>query len=182
MRILILLEMQALLTFSHSLMAGSKAIMTTKISSGDWPVETASSLQKSPFFLMGVVHRHFKNDAQRLLMSEYDITTEMLKALEVVNSLGPLSQQKLADSLMNERSATKRLVDNLIKRELIIATKDENNQKHKLLALSKEGRSVQLSGSKILIQAEKKWLSGLNEDEIKSLSILCKKLAINNIT
>lgn len=142
-------------------------------------LNTAKSLEQSPFFMMGVVHRHFRNQAQKELMANYDITTEMLKALEVVHCFEPMSQQKLADALMNERSATKRLVDNLIKRNLITAIKDINNQKHKLLTLSEEGKIIRKHGDVIMQRLEKKWLSSLKEEEIKSIISICNKLSSN---
>ena len=139
----------------------------------------AKRLEQSPFFMMGIVHRHFRNNAQKELMSKYDITTEMLKALEVINCFEPMSQQKLADALMNERSATKRLVDNLIKRDLVIATKDPNNQKHKLLSVSKNGNEIRTLGSAIMQRLEKEWLSVLTDDEIQIIKTICKKLTSN---
>ena len=142
-------------------------------------LNTAKSLEQSPFFMMGVVHRHFRNQAQKELMANYDITTEVLKALEVVHCFEPMSQQKLADALMNERSATKRLVDNLIKRNLITAIKDINNQKHKLLTLSEEGKIIRKHGDVIMQRLEKKWLSSLKEEEIKSIISICNKLSSN---
>lgn len=139
----------------------------------------AKSLEQSPFFMMGVVHRHFRNQAQKELMANYDITTEMQKALEVINCFEPISQQKLADALMNERSATKRLVDNLIKRNLVTTIKDENNQKHKLLTLTEEGTKTRKLGDIIMQKLERKWLSSLESNEIESIITICNKLSSN---
>lgn len=144
---------------------------------------TASiGLGKSPFFLMGVVYRHFRNDAQRLLMADYNISTEMLKALEVIHHHEMITQQNLADILMNERSATKRLVDNLIKRDLIIAIKDENNLKNKLLSITASGEVTRDSGNLIMQSLEKKWLESLSSSEIESVKSICHKISANNIT
>ncbi|MGF1684006.1 MarR family winged helix-turn-helix transcriptional regulator [Photobacterium minamisatsumaniensis] len=151
--------------------------MTTKARYSQLSI--SKNLEDSPFFMMGVVHRYFRNQAQKELSAKYDITTEMQKALEVVNSFELISQQKLADALMNERSATKRLVDNLIKRDLLIAVKDENNQKHKLLKLSDLGAEVRASGNTIMKQLESDWLEKLSETEIEDLNKTLRKLTMN---
>ncbi|OIQ26385.1 MarR family transcriptional regulator [uncultured Vibrio sp.] len=143
--------------------------------------ETSLSLKASPFFIMGIVHRHFRNDANRSLMEKFDISTEMLKALEIISHHKVITQQKLADITMNERSATKRLVDNLVKRELIVFMKDENNLKHKLLTLTPDGKKTKDLGSKILKKLEQQWLDKLDQNDINNLKTTCYKLAIENI-
>ncbi|WP_087024194.1 MarR family winged helix-turn-helix transcriptional regulator [Thaumasiovibrio subtropicus] len=133
--------------------------------------------ESSPFFHMGVVHRHFRNEGHRRLMQHHDITTEMQKAMEMIATFQPISQQKLADALLTERSTMKRLVDNLIKRELIVVTKDENNQKTKLLSLTEFGEETRTSGNVIMQALQAEWLEGLNGDEISTLNSLLNKIA-----
>ena len=125
---------------------------------------------------MAIITRHHRSASQEKLRECTDITLEMLCALEVIHSLQPLPQQQLANSLMCDRSAAKRTVDNLIKRELAKVSKDEANRKHKIISLSSEGDVVRRKGGAIMRQTSREYLSPLDEQEQVELMRLCKKI------
>jgi len=133
-------------------------------------------LEKSHLFNMAIITRHHRSASQEKLRECTDITLEMLFALEVINTLQPLPQQLLANSLMCDRSAAKRTVDNLIKRGLANVSKDEANRKHKIISLSSEGDAVRRKGGAIMQQTSREYLSPLDEQEQVELMRLCKKI------
>jgi len=133
-------------------------------------------LEKSHFFNMAIITRHHRSASQEKLRQCSDITIEMLCALEVIHSLQPLPQQQLANSLMCDRSAAKRTVDNLIKRQLAVVSKDESNRKHKIISLSDEGEKVRKKGKAIMQETSNSYLSALDEQEQAELMRLCKKI------
>ncbi|MCF1428100.1 MAG: winged helix DNA-binding protein [Shewanella sp.] len=65
-----------------------------------------------------------------------------MRALPVLVNLREVPQQTLCDRLHRKRSVIKRLVDNCIKRELIVAHKSEQNKKARYLSLTDKGRAV----------------------------------------
>lgn len=133
-------------------------------------------LEKSHFFNMAIITRHHRSVGQEKLRACSDITLEMLCALEVIHSLQPLPQQQLANSLMCDRSAAKRTVDNLLKRGLAHVSKDESNRKHKLVSLSDDGEAIRTKGRAIMQQTSSEYLSPLDEQEQAELMRLCKKI------
>jgi len=80
---------------------------------------------------------------------------------------------------MNERSTVKRLVDNLVKRELVEIVAHPTNRKTKLIQLTDQGETVRLKGNQIVTDVQSQWLDALPESErahLKSaLSLLLEK-------
>ncbi|GAM67979.1 transcriptional regulator [Vibrio ishigakensis] len=137
-------------------------------------------LNESIFFLMGVVYRRFRNEAQEQLLEQHDITTEMQKALEILSFYQELPQQALADKLMKERSTVKRLVDNMHKRDLVEFIPHPTNLKVKLIKLSAKGREVHASGNQIVTATQQEWLSSLGiDDELALKRALIRMLESN---
>lgn len=122
-------------------------------------------LHESTFFLMGVAYRRFRNQIQEVLLDKHDITTEMQKALEILDYHKELSQQALAEKLMKERSTVKRLVDNMLKRELVTTVSHPTNQKLKLIQLTASGKIVHKSGNEIVTKIQCQWLNTLDENQ-----------------
>ncbi|WP_076408982.1 MarR family winged helix-turn-helix transcriptional regulator [Shewanella sp. UCD-KL12] len=133
-------------------------------------------LDSSPSFIMGLAYKQFRTIASQMLNAEFDITLEMLGALRVLTHLGEVPQQTLAETLNRERSVTKRLVDNCIKRELIIARKSDTNKKARYLVVTDKGLLVKKQASAKLQKVIDDFYSPLTSDEQKLLLSLCKKL------
>lgn len=133
-------------------------------------------LDSSPSFIMGLAYKQFRTIASQMLSSEFDITLEMLGALRVLTHLGEVPQQTLAETLNRERSVTKRLVDNCIKRELIMARKSDTNKKARYLVVTDKGLQVKKQASTKLQKVIEDFYSPLAADEQKLLLSLCKKL------
>ncbi len=143
-------------------------------------LDSTPQLENSPLYLMSVVHRLHRNKANELI-APFDITLEMLSALNCIEYHQPIKQQDLANKLVLERSVTKRNVDNLLKRELVEVVKDENNKKNKLLALTPAGSKVRQQVSDKMDQLQQDWVSDLSPEERLQLNQLLKKLLIANL-
>lgn len=143
--------------------------------------DSTPTLEANPLFLMSIVHRSFRKQAQEKLSEHFDITLEMLAALEVIAHHQPLTQQSLGNKLVTERSATKRHVDNLIKRNLVQVSKHEVNKKSKMLTITCEGKTVSERGSKMMHDLKVAWLSCLDEQDQTKLLSISKQLLISNI-
>ena len=148
--------------------------MTTQL---DLLPELASSAP----FMMGLAYKQFRTLANQVLLCNYDITVEMLGALRVLKHLGQVPQQSLASNLRRERSATKRLVDNCIKRELISVHKCDNNKKARYLALTDKGINILTIANAALQAQVDQFYAPLSDAEQASLLELCKKLVRKDI-
>lgn len=138
-------------------------------------------LNNSISFIMGLAYKQFRTLANQALASELDITLEMLGALRVLAHQGKIAQQALAEALHRERSVTKRLVDNCIKRGLIETHKSEANKKARYLALTEKGMKVKEKSHHSLQRVIANYYSPLTSDEQQLLLGLCKKLIQDDI-
>lgn len=138
-------------------------------------------LEASASFMMGLAYKQFRTLANQALSVKLGISLEMLGALRVLAHSGEIPQQGLAESLQRERSATKRLVDNCIKRELITSYKTETNKKAKYLAITDKGLQVKEQASVILSGIIEQFYEPLTAQERDTLLVLCRKLIKDDI-
>lgn len=138
-------------------------------------------LREKTFFVLNVVHKTFRQKAQQTLHKHFDITLEMLCALTVIQQAQPLNQQALADLVISERSAAKRLVDNMIKRQLVIAGTSAGNRRHRMLSLTRHGEQVAAGAGQLMDEIEAEFLQVLTDEEQSTLLNLSHKLLQANL-
>lgn len=138
-------------------------------------------LDNNTSFIMGLAYKQFRTLANQKLIADFDITLEMQGVLRVLAHLGEVPQQTLAETLHRERSVTKRLVDNCIKRGLVEARKSEINKKARYLALTEKGTKTKELASVCLQKVNTDYYSPLLANEQQLLQTLCKKLIQDNI-
>ncbi|KXO13845.1 Transcriptional regulator, MarR family [Moritella sp. JT01] len=134
------------------------------------------TLDNSISFMMGLAYKQFRTLANQVLVTEFDITLEMLGTLRALEQLGELPQQKLAEALLRERSVIKRLVDNCIKRKLIAAHKSDTNKKARYLSITAKGIAVKDAAHKRIQQVTTDYYSPLTAEEQQQLLTLNKKI------
>ncbi|WP_299807738.1 MarR family transcriptional regulator [uncultured Shewanella sp.] len=144
-------------------------------------IKIVPELEASTSFIMGLAYKQFRTLANQALSAKLGISLEMLGALKVLAHGGEMPQQGLAEGLQRERSATKRLVDNCIKRELITSYKTETNKKAKYLVITEKGLQVKEQASAILAEIIEQFYEPLTTEERDSLLVICRKLIKDDI-
>lgn len=139
-------------------------------------ITSIPELDNSPSFIMGLAYKQFRTLASQALLDEFDISLEMLGAMRTLIYLGEVPQQTLAESLRRERSVTKRLVDNCIKRGLLEARKSEINKKARYLMITDKGREIKEQADSRLQQIIADFFAPLTTEELTLLHGLCSKL------
>ncbi|MGF1726100.1 MarR family winged helix-turn-helix transcriptional regulator [Photobacterium nomapromontoriensis] len=139
-------------------------------------ITSIPELDNSPSFIMGLAYKQFRTLASQALLDEFDISLEMLGAMRTLIHLGKVPQQTLAESLRRERSVTKRLVDNCIKRGLLEAHKSDTNKKARYLTITDKGREIKEQADCRLKQITNAFFAPLDTSEITLLHQLCRKL------
>ncbi|WP_028109252.1 MarR family winged helix-turn-helix transcriptional regulator [Ferrimonas futtsuensis] len=138
-------------------------------------------LDNSLTFIMSLAQKQYRAICTQRLQQEFDITLEMVGAMKVLNHLGCIPQQQLADVLKRDRSVTKRLVDNCIKRGLICAGKSDANRKARMLSLTEEGERVNLACTPLLKQVQTQFFEGVSEQEQRLLRGILEKLVREDV-
>ncbi|WP_318465182.1 MarR family winged helix-turn-helix transcriptional regulator [Photobacterium leiognathi] len=139
------------------------------------------ALNESLSFTMGLAYKQFRSLATSALATEFDITLEMLGALRVLSHLGEVPQQAVSDALHRERSVTKRLIDNCIKRELITVKKSEQNKKARYLVITEKGQDIAQKATQCITNINHDFFAPLSDEERDLLTKLNKKLIRHDI-
>lgn len=139
-------------------------------------ITNVPELDNSISFLMGVSYKQFRTLANQQISEKFEITLEMLGMLCVLAHVGKIGQQKLAETLKRERSVTKRLVDNCIKRGLIKVYKSDLNKKARYLVLTEKGLKVKKDAHHCVKIIASNYYAPLTLEEQQTLRHLCKKL------
>ncbi|GAD01710.1 MarR family winged helix-turn-helix transcriptional regulator [Agarivorans albus] len=109
------------------------------------------------------------------------MTLEMSRALVAVQENQPLSQQQLADIVQNERSATKRMVDNLEERGYLTTSKSATNKKLKMLNLTKLGEDELKKVKSTITDIEKEVFECLSKEEYEEFLRLIRIIGAHNL-
>lgn len=133
-------------------------------------------LDSSLSFTLGLTYKQFRTIANQSLNTQFDITLEMLGALRVLDHLGEIPQQTVAEALQRERSVTKRLIDNCIKRNLVAVKKSEYNKKARYLALTSKGLEVKQQADITIKTIAADYYAPLTQQEQQQLLSLCQRL------
>lgn len=139
-------------------------------------VKLNDKIERQPMFICGTVHRLFRNKVTTLLSEKQLMTLEMSRALVAVKENQPLSQQQLADIVQNERSATKRMVDNLEKRGYLTTYKSETNKKLKMLSLTELGDNELEKAKQTIVSVENEIFDCLTAEEFDVFLDLIRKI------
>jgi DNA-binding MarR family transcriptional regulator len=102
--------------------------------------ELARDLTKSIRELRTIMRQHIQ---VKLREYQFDISFELLEVLVFLWRQDGVNQQEIADFIIKDKSSTTYLIDNLVKRNLVLRAADENDRRNKLIFLTREGRQLQ---------------------------------------
>ncbi len=137
-------------------------------------------LSDKHFFILNMLIKKYRNQAHTDYLSKLDVTLEMCSILKTIEYLGSASQQQIANRVNSERSSVKRLIDNLIKRDLVLASKCEHNKKIRLIMLTENGKQLLNHVSDYLSELQDIYLKKITEEEAATLLRITKKLLEND--
>lgn len=85
----------------------------------------------------------------RIKDEQLDLTYEMLQLLGVLWASGEMNQQQLADRIQKNKASVTSLIDNLVKRGLVMRVEDSVDRRNKIVRLTNEGNAQESSALKI---------------------------------
>ena len=124
-------------------------------------------------FITARTHRTMLNTLnQRLIQNEIGITAEQAFVIINLFSQDGIPQQELSDKIFKEKSSTKRLIDSLERKDLIIRIPDQNDKRNKLIYLTHGGKKVNSKLRKIIFRL----LTDAQENIDKKEMEICKNV------
>jgi DNA-binding MarR family transcriptional regulator len=110
------------------------------------------------------------------ILDDYDITNQQFNILRILRgSKRPLSTLQIRDRMLDKMSDTSRIVDRLVKKELVEKTVCEADKRLVDIRITDKGMALLLELDNRNEDTDK-LLSSLNEQEAKQLNLLLDKL------
>ncbi len=95
-------------------------------------------------YLVGEVSRSaHKNVSNTFIQRKFDVTVEQFGVLALLWYKEGVKQQEIADELRRDKTTITRIVENMIKRNLIVRIPDTKDRRNKLIYLTQKGKELQ---------------------------------------
>ena len=111
-------------------------------------------------------------------LSEYDLTTSQFGVLEAVYHLGPMQTGELGAKILKSSGNMTLVIDNLVKRGLVVRERQEEDRRCIEIHLSEEGKALIDSIWAKHENGVLETFSALTVVEQEQLGALCRKLGL----
>lgn len=114
-----------------------------------------------------------------LRQSNIGLTPEQFLVIDILWNQGPMSQQKIADSIRKDKNSVTKLVDALEKKELVRREQDSRDHRSKIITLTKKAEGMKLDAKEKGISMLDSMLEGISEDELRNFLDTLNKMTVN---
>ena len=104
------------------------------------------------------------------------ISVSQCYTLEILHRFGPLKMNQLSDRMCLTISTMTRIIDQLVKKRLVLRDEDAKDRRIRLIRLTEEGKKVYQSAWKNTFQSEKAILESFSEEHREVLINFLKRL------
>lgn len=120
----------------------------------------------------------WSNDILLMALKPYDISLQQFNVLRILRGQKgkPANLSTLNDRMVTKASNTTRLVDKLLKKELVNRSTCPSNRRKIEITITEAGLSLLDELDKVVTQAENKITTQLDNNEIEQLNNLLNKL------
>ena len=132
--------------------------------------ELARELGRSITELRTSLRQHIQ---VKIRENDIDISFELLEVLAYLFRKDGVNQQEIADIMFKDKSSMTYLLDNLVKRNMVKRTEDENDRRNKLIYLTEKGKSLQDVFDPWITETYEKAAKGIKSADIeKAMSLI----------
>lgn len=117
--------------------------------------------------------------AAALKKNNLGLTPEQFLLVDILWNQGPMSQQKMADTMHKDKNSITKLVDALMGKGFVVRKQDENDKRSNILHLTRKAESMKGEAKEAGILMLDKVLDGISEDELKNFLSTLKKMTDN---
>lgn len=110
---------------------------------------------------------------------EVDITFELLEILAYLYRKDGVNQQEIADVMTKDKSSMTYLIDNLVKRGMVVRKEDKGDRRNKLIFLTEKGKQLEKELNPWVVEIYEKATEGLHAGDIQKALLLVQKMNEN---
>ena len=109
-----------------------------------------------------------------------EITPEQWTVLSFLWKEDGITQQKLCDATFKDKPSMTRLIDNLVKQDLVYRDTAPNDRRSNLIFLTKQGKSIKDKANAAVTDTARSALAGIDENGLEQVRATLK-LVFSNI-
>lgn len=139
-------------------------------------------LSKEIAVYLNIAHCRVKQyTAAMLRKNRIDLTPEQFLLIDLLWNQGPMSQQRLADSMHKDKNSITKLVDALESKGFVERHQDKADRRSNTIVLTPKSESIKTETKEFGISMLDGVLDGISEEELRSFLNTLEKIA-GNIT
>jgi DNA-binding MarR family transcriptional regulator len=139
-----------------------------------------TSLEDNIIYLIGEITRlSHKRVSSIFNDNKFDVTVEQFGVLAFLWYQEGINQQTIANSLNRDKTTITRIIENMIKKNLLVKVPDQLDKRNKLIYLTDKGRSLQEDMIKSTGIVYMDAIEKLSEKDIKSVTGILQKMKNN---
>lgn len=117
--------------------------------------------------------------AMMLRKNNIDLTPEQFLLIDLLWNQGPMSQQKLADSMHKDKNSITKLVDALEAKGFVERRRDKNDRRSNTVFTTEKSQSIKGRTKEFGISMLDDMLEGISEEELRSFLSTLDKISGN---
>lgn len=141
---------------------------------------TPTSLDDNLIYQIGEISRMAHKSVTDIFDErQFDVTVEQFGILAMLWYEEGLKQQDIADKLKRNKATITRIIENMIKRNLIVQIPDQLDKRIKLIYLTQKGKALQKEMVESSGMVYYRALNNINPKDIETVLSTLKQIASN---
>lgn len=142
-------------------------------------IKSTVKLQNNQKTVINLVYTsNWLKEKSKVFYNDYDISSEQYNVLRILRGQkgNPANLSTIQERMLNKMSNTTRLIDKLIKKELVTRQNCESNRRKIEIYITKKGLTLLAELDSIVDANNKELTKNLNTNELEILNTLLDKL------
>lgn len=114
-----------------------------------------------------------------LKQSNVQLTPEQFLLIDILWNQGPMTQQKMADTLHKDKNSITKLADALEKKNLIVRERNAKDRRSNIMVLTPKAEKLKSGAKEAGISILDRMLTGISDDELRSFLVTLNKISDN---
>ena len=117
--------------------------------------------------------------AMMLRNNGIDLTPEQFLLIDILWNQGPMTQQKMADTLHKDKNSITKLADALEKKNLIVRERNAKDRRSNIMVLPPKAEKLKSGAKEAGISILDRILVGISDEELRSFLVTLNKISDN---
>lgn len=143
-------------------------------------IQIVEKLESIIFYTMDKSIRTYRNYAQKRLKEQgFKITIDQWLMLKAIMENPGIKQQELAEKVFKDSASVTRIIELLVKAEYLDRKANPQDRRKFDLKITKSGKKILEDVQILVLENRKNALNGIDENDMKTLHSLLKKITEN---